>query len=229
MTDEGGGGGGERRQIDEPMPLPVLPRAGAKSDRRRRALLGAFAGLIVFALTFEASWSQTREMVWSSSGGGAAAHIVNEMQADVDAYVKATGQVPTSLQQVPDAARRDPLDPWGHPYQLTITNGRPVVSSLGQDGLPGGVGLDADVVAPPWPSRYYATRRQYLRHMPLVPLLIVCFAAAVATALVPMVGGGASRGEPLEVSTTLAKMALTGVAAIAAGSIIAAVHAPSGH
>lgn len=38
-----------------------------------------------------------------------------------------------------------PVDPWGHAYVYALEDGRPVITSYGDDGQPGGAGDDADV------------------------------------------------------------------------------------
>ena len=38
-----------------------------------------------------------------------------------------------------------PKDAWGNDYVYTLENGRPVVTSYGADGVPGGEGPNADI------------------------------------------------------------------------------------
>ena len=38
-----------------------------------------------------------------------------------------------------------PVDPWNREYLYTLEAGKPVVVSYGEDGLPGGEGVDADL------------------------------------------------------------------------------------
>lgn len=38
-----------------------------------------------------------------------------------------------------------PKDPWGHDYVYVLENGKPVISSYGADGSPGGQDEDADI------------------------------------------------------------------------------------
>lgn len=38
-----------------------------------------------------------------------------------------------------------PKDPWGNHYRYTLVDGRPILSSLGADGKPGGEGEDSDI------------------------------------------------------------------------------------
>ena len=38
-----------------------------------------------------------------------------------------------------------PQDPWNHDYVYVLERGRPVITSYGRDGAPGGEGPDADI------------------------------------------------------------------------------------
>ena len=42
-----------------------------------------------------------------------------------------------------------PRDAWGNDYIYTLENGRPVITSYGADGVPGGSGYDADITNRP--------------------------------------------------------------------------------
>ena len=61
------------------------------------------------------------------------------------------------------------------------------------------------------------------------PVLMICGATALATALMTLFAGRNRRTAPPSVLGLLGRAAATGAAAVFVGSIIAAVHAPSGH
>ena len=42
-----------------------------------------------------------------------------------------------------------PKDAWGNDFVYTLENGRPVITSYGADGVPGGTGADADISSRP--------------------------------------------------------------------------------
>jgi general secretion pathway protein G len=42
-----------------------------------------------------------------------------------------------------------PKDAWGNDFVYTLENGRPVITSYGADGVPGGTGYDADLSSRP--------------------------------------------------------------------------------
>ncbi|MFP2928018.1 type II secretion system protein GspG [Pyxidicoccus sp. 3LG] len=52
-----------------------------------------------------------------------------------------------SLERLPEL----PKDPWGHDYVYLLQDDSPVILSYGEDGEPGGDGLDADISHRLWP------------------------------------------------------------------------------
>lgn len=71
------------------------------------------------------------------------------LQAAVQEYVRRTGGPPDGLSALVDAGDLEsmPLDPWNNPYQFSVHSKEwGELSTLGQDGEPGGEGDDADVV-----------------------------------------------------------------------------------
>lgn len=40
---------------------------------------------------------------------------------------------------------KEPRDAWGNPYCYQLIDGRPVITSFGADGVPGGEGVNADL------------------------------------------------------------------------------------
>ncbi len=80
---------------------------------------------------------------------------VKALIAAVENYQKATGEYPSTLNDLVDNSDRNyldaeavPLDPWGNPYVHTCPGGggRPFdIVSLGADGQPGGE--DADILS----------------------------------------------------------------------------------
>jgi len=158
---------------------------------------------------------------------------ISNFQKALDDYVRATGQTPAKLTDVPeiaDQAKYSPavLDSWGRPYAIMVVKGRAMVVSYGRDGRPGGVGLDADITVK---SRYVkstVTLPQFVQVAELRPVLLICAAAALATALITFLAGTSRPGRRTGLLAILLSAAVTGAAAVFVGSIIAAVHAPSG-
>jgi hypothetical protein len=74
---------------------------------------------------------------------------LNALETSVREYVRRTGEPPKKLRALVDAGllESEPLDPWGNPYQLSVPRkGLGELSSLGEDGEPGGEGSDEDIL-----------------------------------------------------------------------------------
>jgi len=54
----------------------------------------------------------------------------------------ATGLKALVDQQILDKV---PQDPWNHDYVYVLERGKPIITSYGRDGVPGGEGPDADI------------------------------------------------------------------------------------
>lgn len=70
-----------------------------------------------------------------------------ELRARLETHAQRTGALPRTWGELEAAAGvRVPLDPWKEPYLLTVSadGAHAVVGSFGRDGVPGGVGEDAD-------------------------------------------------------------------------------------
>jgi general secretion pathway protein G len=88
---------------------------------------------------------------------------VTRAKADIDAFIHALGlyrvyekRYPTTdegLEVLKGTAKRldgyleefPELDPWGNPYTYVFDGPKPLVTSLGADGMEGGEGIDADI------------------------------------------------------------------------------------
>jgi general secretion pathway protein G len=66
-----------------------------------------------------------------------------------------TGRYPTTEEGLEALVRCGalhtvPIDSWNRPYYYALLRGRPMLWTFGQDGVPGGEGLDADVYNVSW-------------------------------------------------------------------------------
>ncbi len=79
-----------------------------------------------------------------------AALDIRTIEGALKIYYAKKGSYPdtgTGLKSLVDtgALERVPTDPWGHEYLYLNEGGKPVITSYGRDGSPGGEGPDADV------------------------------------------------------------------------------------
>ena len=102
--------------------------------------------IAVFVLTYLAAWVDYRQsVVTGGAGRDSRLMFLNHykfISLSVEDFVNKHGRYPDSFDELP-INERD-YDPWGHPYLFEKTKDGFKVHSLGRDGKPGGVGLDAD-------------------------------------------------------------------------------------
>jgi hypothetical protein len=221
-----------------PDPLDYEPPPRARfawpPDWRRRLVVAAIAAVVVFGITFEAARQAQSSAVAYMAGSTINQMNVRRLQKAVDEHVAATGQAPVALSDVPEIAKEWAADPsggrdtWGSPYQLVSRDGKATVVSLGRDRAPGGEGIDADIGAG-MTGRSRLTVRQFMQLAPLRVVLMICAAAAGATALITFQAPAKSRNGPANLYALLLTAAITGGLAVVVSFFIAAVHAPSGH
>ncbi|NMO13363.1 type II secretion system protein GspG [Pyxidicoccus fallax] len=75
---------------------------------------------------------------------------LRELRSAFSVYARKHGRYPdeaSGFQPLVDAGilKFLPQDPWGHDYLYHVRDGGPVILSLGEDGAPGGEGVDADI------------------------------------------------------------------------------------
>jgi hypothetical protein len=220
------------QKLDYETPQPK-PGFRWPPDWRRRLLIAAIAAPIVLFLTLEAA-RRAQSTAVSYMEGGMVNYSVLEMQKGVDDYTRATGNAPNKLTDVPEIQNRaatDPrflTDPWGTPYLLKSINGKPIVMSYGRDKLPGGKGLDADVTANSLYGRDLVTTDQFIHHTNLTPVIFICVGNALLVTILAFAGTTDTR-DPRGLRAVLLRLGITAIIALVVATLIAAVHAPSGH
>lgn len=124
-----------------------------KQKLTHRILIALLCGVVVFCVLNVAAWYNLR-------GEGnvcrrqmyTRAHL-GFIEDAIPEYQKEHGSLPASLRDLSDLDKRGfeltvdgrPLDEWGHPIRYEVTEDICNVYSLGRDGQPGGVGLDAEL------------------------------------------------------------------------------------
>jgi hypothetical protein len=121
--------------------------AGNRQSIRRALLAAAITAACIFLTTYGSAWVAYRPFVALGRDGPIHMSIYACLfRAALDTYAKEHGSYPDTLDEAftQDGGKNSYLDPWNHPYQYTKTDAGYRLFSLGRDGKPGGVGLDAD-------------------------------------------------------------------------------------
>ena len=108
-----------------------------------RLILAGIAGLIIFAIGFNAAWKSTKGQAATTQRQ--ARRYLNMVNSAIQAYHKEHGKWPASLKKIYDDTNFPSSDIWGHPYAYHLTENSYTLISYGRDGKPGGVGLDSDI------------------------------------------------------------------------------------
>jgi general secretion pathway protein G len=117
------------------------PSSPARAHPTKRLILGAvlICGAVLTAATALRGKS---DPAWAQVHADFAL-----LEAALTKYQAAHGSLPEegSLDfLVPDYLPSVPVDPWGRPYLYSSNGAKPVLSSMGQDGLRGGFGAEQD-------------------------------------------------------------------------------------
>lgn len=108
--------------------------------------MSAVSGLLIAGLSLTAAWLDVGRSVclMSSHTYGKLLHA----DESVGAYRAKLGSNPGSLNDLPLWPEEQSdrfVDAWGRPLLYRVENGKPLISSLGADGKPGGSGCDQDI------------------------------------------------------------------------------------
>ena len=122
------------------------------------------------------------------------------------------------------------VDAWGHDLIYQHDGNHFVVTSLGRDGKPGGVGLDCDLsTTAPWPPGAHPTLRQFFFDLPTGGIVVSCvFGGVLALILTLLVLRTPRQGEP-KPAIIAVKIAFTFIGAAMIACILAFLHVPWGH
>jgi general secretion pathway protein G len=155
---------------------------------------------------------------------------------DIARYREKTGHLPARLSDVtvmgppmyPVDAQGRPLDVWGRPFLYQVTGDSYDLFSFGEDGLPGGLGLDADLHAG-WtsPLTEYITFWQFAAAEP-GGVKFTCVVAGVLAFPLCLFGSKPGPAGRPGLAAVLVKNGVTVVFAVGAALVISILHV-SGH
>ncbi len=121
----------------------------------RKALLSLLIGACVFGTAYVAAWLGFRDLPQFSSHRMRTQISLRELHDAIEQYRTDTAVLPVTMgnlavveeQGLETDENGRVLDPWGHPFAYSQTDGGFEIWSFGRDGRAGGVGLDADLCA----------------------------------------------------------------------------------
>lgn len=211
--------------------------------------LALLSGLVVAAVLQLSAWYNLRDQTNVCRRQGRTRHMLSVTGERIDEYQQKTGGYPKNLVEVfaeqgdPQAAEMDAqlvqqwtLDEWGNPFQYSVGDNGFTLKSLGRDGKPGGVGLDADLYHDDRNhEETLATFRQFFTESDTAevdrgPSIILSLLAAVVVALTLFSNlVKEDRQEPFSLRYMLLAAGFVVIGAVAIGLFLLPLHIPSGH
>jgi hypothetical protein len=164
---------------------------------------------------------------------------LERLDEDIQRHKKTTGAWPARLTDLNVVKEKrvgvdetgEPVDGWGRPWQYRKDAGDYVLFSFGADGLPRGVGQNADLYpgqADSWPD--HPTLAQFTALPETRPILLACILAGVVAFPLCLLQARGRPGDRPSLGRVLLANAVTAVFAILAAFFIAALHMmPGGH
>jgi general secretion pathway protein G len=206
---------------------------------RLRLLISVLAANVVAVTAFVCAWAAYgdydcfRRQQWMTQ------QILEELHQQIEKHREMTGTLPTSLMELAAVKKREvpideydgyPIDVWGWHLQYHRNGNDFELFSLGADGQPGGVGLDADLYAgqsdPPTDP---PTLPQFFVMSGTEGIKFTCLLAGLLTFVLGfLLGGIEPTGRPSMI-TTVGMNLVTAFFAIVTAITMALFHLPTGH
>jgi uncharacterized membrane protein YwzB len=198
----------------------------AKGGNERFAL-SLTAGIVVAAITIAVAWwingmNKVRFEQFRTRG------YLRSLGREIESYRDREGHLPDSLDEL-----GQPLeDFWGHPIEYTVDadGDNYVLRSFGQDGEPGGVGVDCDLTQlEPYPPNCEPTPGQILANRGVRGMASTGLVAGLFVFALSYVYATPRRLAPDTQGRTMSVIVTTILGATIVATYLAAIHLATGH
>jgi general secretion pathway protein G len=160
-----------------------------------RVGISTTVGVLVAAIAIVVAWRNIRDMRQVRPEQGVTRGAIGQIALMVRMYHEDARALPKSLEElsrsyefqpcVPRDEKGRPLDSWGRPFLYSVDGTEFVITSLGRDGKPGGIGLDYDLSSTnEWPVEARPTFGQFLTHPMTRNSVAACLACGLVAFLV---------------------------------------------
>jgi len=151
-----------------------------------RVAVSMGVGVLVAVLAILVAWRDIGNMDEIQSEQRTTRQAIRDIERAVQTYREAKATLPESLEEVrgfgskhsvrfKQDANGNPLDGWGRPFLYSVRGGEYVITSLGRDDRPGGIGLDCDLSnLKAWPEEAVPSLAQVLAHPSMRGIVRVC-------------------------------------------------------
>ncbi len=197
-------------------------------------------GILVAGIAIVVAWRDTGHMSELRPEQWATRQAMGEIDGLIQMYHNATRTLPRVLEELrrPDESwvhfQRDekgrPLDGWGRPFLYSTDGVNYVITSLGRDGKPGGIGLDCDLSnIEEWPKEAVPTFRQFLVHPVTRGIRFACLTCGVLAFLVGLMTINPAGLHGWAILSLIIKLAFTILGALFVAFIMSTAEIPNYH
>jgi hypothetical protein len=196
-------------------------------------------GLVISATSYLCAWRSLGDFWYFRFAPDKTRKVLEMLSAEIDAYQKKNGRLPARLTDLGRtltsgmyAIEEDgtPVDAWGRPLHYDLNDDSYDLYSLGQDGVPGGRGLDADLHAGKIDRVVeHLTFWEFTRADGGTGIRMTCILAGLLALPIATMGEGRNRLRPASPGRVLLRSLVTAVFSIVTAVIISSFHLPSGH
>ncbi len=203
-----------------------------------RIAISTTVGILVAAIATVAAWRDIRKMSFVRPEQRATRQAILEIEDLVHAYRADTKALPKSLEQVRGASSLQvsfqwdekgwPLDGWGRPFLYSTDGTTYVITSLGRDSKPGGIGLDCDLSnTNEWPDEARPTFGQFLTHPMTEGSVRACLACGLLAFLLSFLTVNPSALHGWAILSLIVKLAFTIFGAFVVAFILSMLEIPT--
>ncbi len=209
------------------------------SRHAKAAMAGILTGITIFGISISVIYHQTQGILFRRAQFRTVSEL-RTLDELIIVYRSDKGSLPRHLNEalihngIEEEEKQSLylIDRWGHPYQYQVSGEDYEILSYGQDGVPGGRGLNADIsskLKSLRSSKYEPTLTQFIFELPTKGILVSCILSGIAGCVLAirlMVREKATRPRIWE---TVCAMVVTIACSIILAGVMSFHHLPLGH
>lgn len=212
-----------------------------------RSVIALIIGHLILGISLNAAWKQAQQNFIVMMKQKLTLQMMSALQQDLQNYYLEHGKLPDNFRELPVVEREPsmfmefqdrpyldqagkPWDAWGHEIVCQVEQGKVSLLSYGQDGQPGGLGLDYDFSPGSAVTKSsQLTFCQFLENKSTSHMITNCVVISLLTSLLTFRIVNSEGMKVEDLFGISARVLLILVSASFIGSIMALVHAPNGH
>jgi hypothetical protein len=202
-----------------------------KTDWIARAVFALLTAASVATIAYICAWFEYRGFHYYRLSQIDTRSDLDILRQEIDQHRRDSGKLPTTLEAVKKASHGDRLmDQWGRPLNYEVSDDSYQLYSYGQDGQPGGSGLDADLYASTPPSaNELLTLSQFSSAPGVRGIMLACLLAGFIALPIYFLCSKNPGQDRRSLIKVVAVNAVTAAFCILTAVALSVLHLPSGH